>query len=117
MNLDFNELDLVGDYFLTNYTKLVKNSNEICMVCHTDETKDGHQWHRYQLVCQHMGHTRCLRRWCTIQNRLNCFYCGDVKRKRRYRYCRECETFGHAFGDDTCPITNKMDIILKNAPW
>ena len=96
VEIQFDEADFIGDYLLIGYTKLVKNSDELCMVCQTDETKDGKQWHRYQLVCRHIAHTRCLRRWCMVKGRLNCFHCcDDIKRKRRNRYCEDCDKFGH----------------------
>ena len=96
VEIQFDESDFIGDYLLIGYTKLVKNSDELCMVCQTDETKDGKQWHRYQLVCHHIAHTRCLRRWCMVKGRLNCSYCcDDIKRKRRNRYCEDCDKFGH----------------------
>ena len=115
MELKYHETDLVGDYFLINYTKHLKESKEICMICQTDETKDGKQWERYQIVCGHIAHTRCLRRWCTIKGRLNCFCCGDdINRKPRNRYCQECNTFGHAFGDKSCFDKLKLYLPERN---
>ena len=40
MQLVYEEQDLFGDYLLINYTKLVKDSNELCIVCQVDETED-----------------------------------------------------------------------------
>ena len=99
MEIELIEEDVYGDYLLINYTKLIKNSNELCIVCQVDETEEGKQWDRFQVVCQHIAHTRCLRRWCSKQEMLNCTYCGNIKRKSINRFCKECNTFGHTFGN------------------
>jgi len=67
------------------YTKHIDDSDELCLICMTDETEDGHQWERYQLQCGHIFHTRCLRRWCYVKKHLNCSYCGIYQRTRRQR--------------------------------
>ena len=102
MEIQPEQTDMYGDYLLINYVKLVKNSNELCIVCQVDETEDGKQFNRYQLVCKHIAHTRCLRRWCSMKDSLNCPYCSHIKRQKKNRYCEECDTFGHAFGDGNC---------------
>ena len=114
MQLVYEEQDLFGDYLLINYTKLVKDSKELCIVCQVDETEYGQQFDRYQLACHHIAHTRCLRRWCTRKEKLNCPYCGNIKRKIINRYCQECYKFGHAFGDDGCPLSNFRYTKLSN---
>ena len=99
MELQLIEEDFHCDFLLINYTKLIKNSNELCSVCQVDETEEGKQWDRYKMVCQHVAHTRCLRRWCAKKGSISCPYCGHIKRKSKNKYCYECDTFGHSLGN------------------
>ena len=76
------------------YTKHIDDSDELCLVCMTDETEEGLQWERYQLQCGHIFHTRCLRRWCYVKKHLNCSYCGDLPEDTTTKYCYIHNVFG-----------------------
>lgn len=106
MELEYDMM--IDDMIYLFYVKSVKNDKKMCCVCVIDETKDGKSWDRYELVCGHQMHTRCLRKWCATKNKLNCPQCGDIKPIMKNRYCSSCKKFGHTFedkanGEYVCP--------------
>ena len=64
------------------FCKTLNDSTELCLICHVDEREDGEKYDRYQLICGHVGHTRCMRRWCHVKQGVNCPLCGDLDRQK-----------------------------------
>ena len=96
-----------NDYFdAFFYTKEVKSNDpkhkDLCLVCMLDETEDGNLWDKWALKCGHVGHSRCLRKWCGVKNHVNCPYCGDIPEIKENRYCAKCNKFGHSDLFDQC---------------
>ena len=79
------------------YIKVLQDNTDLCLVCMTDETEDGHVWDRYQLKCGHVYHSRCLRRWCYHKQSVNFTCCGNIPEDPAYMYCLFCKSFGHAW--------------------
>ena len=88
------------------YTQPVYNSKELCIICQLDETDEGKQWDRYKIICGHMFHTRCYRRWIFKKKCLNCPYCGDIPQIVANEPCHMCHKFGH--DPRSCPILKIM---------
>ena len=76
------------------YTKTMDNNTELCLICMTDEHENNQHWSRYELCCGHIFHTRCLRRWCSVKNHLNCSYCGNIPEDKTSEYCDIHGVFG-----------------------
>ena len=113
-----NHDDALGSFLTINYVKLLTNSNDLCLICMVDEMEDGlvvKPWDRYQMKCQHVFHTRCLRMWCTKKEQLNCSYCGKISRRKINRYCSTCDVYGHGWGDDECQYSpnNRFNELMK----
>ena len=89
--------DEINDLFYETiyYTQTIHNSNELCIICQLDETEDGKQWDRYKIVCGHIFHTRCFRKWAGKKMCINCPYCGDIPMIDKHEYCSSCKIFGH----------------------
>ena len=87
----------VQDYMNFHYDvrTLEDDNKDLCMICFTEEQLEHKQWSRYQLECNHIFHTRCLRRWCGKKQQLNCSLCGNIEETIENRYCNKCEQFGH----------------------
>ena len=83
------------------YTKLLCDSNELCLICMLDESENNInlKWDRYQLCCGHQFHTRCLRKWCNTKQKLNCSLCGDIELNSKNEYCNTCHKWGHSTVD------------------
>jgi hypothetical protein len=96
------QTDEINDLFYETiyYTQTIHNSNELCIICQLDETEDGKQWDRYKIVCGHIFHTRCFRKWAGKKMCINCPYCGDIPMIDKHKYCSSCKIFGHQ--PDSC---------------
>ena len=72
------ECDFEKEYLDTMfYTKEDHNNDELCFICQVDEREDGYPpWTRYKLVCGHVAHSRCCRRWCHVN--------ASISTTRRY---------------------------------
>ena len=111
------------DLIKLEYTTHLQHNKSLCSVCMADETKDGKQWHRSQLKCGHIAHTRCLRRWFSIRECVSCRdpapqdldggrgphpICGDIPEIKRNRFCSDCNKFDHSVMMDRCNKRRKM---------
>ena len=76
------------------YVRLRTKSKKLCIICQMQEP-ENEQWHRYELRCGHIMHTRCLRKWVGRKQSVNCPYCGDTPQTKYNRYCGLCEKWGH----------------------
>jgi hypothetical protein len=84
-----------NENYVLKYTQTLINNNELCIICLLDETEEDKQWHRYKLVCGHIFHTRCFRKWIDKKNLINCPYCGDISPIEKNNFCNTCNIFGH----------------------
>ena len=101
------EFDLKKEYLNSfNYGERLFNNKDLCLICNVEE--EERNWQRYRLVCGHVFHTRCFRRWCGVKQSINCSYCGDIPEVIHNRFCTMCYKFGHSasFGDD-CETVNR----------
>ena len=79
-----------------DHFKLLKNCDALCTVCNTAEKSDE-LWHRYQLSCGCISHTRCLRKFLKDKNSLYCKKCDkDLQMSDETRCCGNCSNFGHS---------------------
>jgi hypothetical protein len=96
------------DGHLTFYLKTLYNSTDMCILCNQKETSDK-PWHRYETVCGHITHTRCMRKWLFENNKTICPKCDNPLEL----YCSFCNVFGHT-GNDNCPkVQETMDEIKE----
>ena len=79
MQLEYNPFT-TSDPITMKYCTVLTNSRQLCTVCKKDEPEDT-TWHRYQLPCGHIAHTRCLRNWLDEKDVLNCPVCGDMEKR------------------------------------
>ena len=101
--MEITDEEIFNDYNLCHfYACTLYNNQDLCLVCYVDETEEGKQWDRYKTKCGHVFHTRCLRKWCDVKNRLNCSFCGDIPEIKENRYCHRCKAFGHNDYKDKC---------------
>jgi hypothetical protein len=107
--MDF-EFELKKEYFKSFfYGERLCDDKNLCLICNIDED-NRFKWDRYRLVCGHVFHTRCFRRWCGVKKSINCSYCGDIPEIMKNRYCTMCHKFGHsALNGDDCPTLNKQN--------
>ena len=108
MNL---ECELEGCVEVLDYVQTIHNSKRLCLVCLVDEREDGNKWDRYKIVCGHMFHTRCYRKWYTKKKCLNCPLCGDIPEVPANAYCDFCKRFEHVQYD--CPEVKEMDDLFS----
>lgn len=97
MNLEFELFQSDEDgSFETAYVKLLEDNTELCNVRLLDEQEEGNNniWHRYQLKCKHIMHTRCARSWFCRKKYIMCPLC-DEKPTEKHKYCKECDEWGH----------------------
>ena len=106
---DFNK-----EYFNSSfYGERLYNNKETCLVCYVDETENNLNWERYRLVCGHIFHTRCFRRWCHVKQSVNCSFCGNISEIEQNRFCNMCYEFGHsALAGDDCETLNRHNSIV-----
>ena len=88
-NLDYDYDDLCV------FSKVHHESQDLCLVCLTDETDTGQLLTRYELACGHNFHSRCIRKWCSLKNCVHCTCCGEVPETVGNMFCSECQEFGH----------------------
>jgi len=100
------ENDLIYGY----YIKSLNSSLKICSVCMLDEKKYGYIWHKVEIKCSHVMHTRCYRKWCDYKKKPNCPICGDMNEEDYY--CDSCDEYGH-IRDDIVKC-NKYKKYIKN---
>ena len=100
MDLQYDPSLEYNDTYL--YTRELHNNTDLCCVCLTDETKYGNIWDRYELICGHKFHTRCIRRWCGTKQCLNCPLCGDIKMHKTNMWCSCCNKWGHQLWSKDC---------------
>ena len=95
MSLIYNSNEESDD--VLQYVKTIYNNDTLCLICHHDETIEEDppaSWDRYQFKCNHMYHTRCLRKWCYHKQKVNCPICGDVDISCNTNYnCSICGEF------------------------
>ena len=90
--------DFQETYFeCVNVSRCIQKNTELCLICQVDETEDGIKpWDRYKLRCGHVGHSRCMRRWCHYKNGVHCPLCGFVDMNdMKNMFCFHCKKFGH----------------------
>ena len=94
--MEITDSDEFEEFFdMLFYVKPIRNNQEkLCIVCQVAEPSDN-IWDRYQFVCGHVFHTRCIRKWCGLKQSVNCPYCGDIEISRANRYCDDCKKLGH----------------------
>jgi hypothetical protein len=95
MELECENFFLSNNIEIPNFTQNIFKSNELCIICQLDEHEDDKVWERYKLVCGHIFHTRCFRKWCLKKQSINCPYCGDIKQININKFCNSCKIFGH----------------------
>jgi hypothetical protein len=95
MELEYQSYTLSIESKILAYTQTICNSNDLCIICQLDEHEDGKQWNRYKLICGHIFHTRCFRKWTDKKQLINCPYCGDIQQIDRNNFCTSCKIFGH----------------------
>jgi hypothetical protein len=93
-----------------NYIKCIKSTEEqkgMCLCCMVDDTEKEQKWDRYELVCGHQYHTRCLRKYWDSKNtdKINCAYCGELDNITKNMWCNDCKEWGH---DEYLCIQNKV---------
>ena len=115
MELEFEPDDELLDTIF--YVRELKDDDTtLCNVCLVDETEDNKHWTRYQLICGHKFHSRCVRRWCAKKGSIHCPLCGDIHMIKANRYCKNCKKFGHCHLVDGCSKVKKQvpkDILLE----
>ena len=103
--MEINSDDEVNIFYEKDYyTQTIKNSNELCIICQLDEHENCQQWDRYKLICGHIFHTRCFRKWAEEKQSINCPYCGNIKQIEKNKFCNSCNSFGH---QSCCRLTNE----------
>jgi len=121
MDVDSDNNNALGSFLLINYTKLLTDSHDLCLICMVDEMEEEVKpYDRYQLKCGHIFHTQCLRLWCSKKAELNCSYCGKIPRRKINRYCSICDVFGHGWGDDECqysPTSGLNELMSLCSLW
>ena len=95
MELECEKFFLSNNVEIPDYTQHILKSNELCIVCQLDEYEDNKVWERNKLVCGHIFHTRCFRKWCLKKQSINCPYCGDIQQINKNKFCNSCKIFGH----------------------
>ena len=99
------------DTDLYSMTKKIIGCNQLCTICHADETKVGKKWLRYMLSCGHIYHSKCIRKHCFNKMVIHCPTCGYLHPVYKNKYCSRCDIFGHP--TNVCDI-NKKTIIQVN---
>ena len=89
MELDMDPDDELLDTIF--YVRELPDDTTLCNVCLVDETEDNKHWARYQLICKHTFHSRCIRRWCGKRGSIHCPLCGDTHMIKANRYCKNCK--------------------------
>ena len=90
------------------YTKTLKDHTDLCIICQCDETEEGKTWSKTSLICGHVCHSRCYRRWCGVKRCLNCPICGEVQEIEQNRFCSSCNEFGHCDIYEGCLVIEKQ---------
>ena len=106
MNLD---MDMSKEYFNSiYYMKNQRNSIDVCLVCLIDETEEGKIWTKTSLICGHVCHSRCYRRWCGVKRCLNCQICGVIQEINQNRFCSSCNEFVYCDIYEGRPVIEKQ---------
>jgi len=98
------------------YIQKCKFSEELCIICLSDETEDGILNDKDKLICGHIFHTDCFQIWTDTKQGFNCPLCGDIPLIEKNKRCSNCLNFCKK--GSLCPLFNlfSVDNFISNNP-